>query len=303
MVVVFSSMSGAFLTTSNLTVILQSVAVVGIIAVPAAMLLLCGYVDLAVGSIAVLAAICFGRFAGSMPVELAFVLALLVGAGWGAVSGFLICYLDFSPIVVTLGGLAGARGLAELINNSSTKSGFGELFVRLGNDYILGIPLPVYLLGVAFLVGAYFWYAAPGGRHMMAIGANRDAARSLGVAVRRIPWSLYVASGTAAALGGLIVASQLDSASLSIGNGLELQVLTAVLLGGVAFTGGRGNLVGVLAGVLFIGTLQNGLVVINISPFLLGVVTGLALVFAAGLEVLYQRLDRIQIDDEAEQEG
>jgi ribose transport system permease protein len=304
LVIVFASMNGAFLTGSNLTVILLQVSVVGIIAVPGAMLLLAGYVDLAVGSIAVLTAVVFGRFATSgMPVEVAFVLALLVGAGWGAVTGYLICYLDFSPIVVTLGGLAGARGLAELINNSSTKSGFGDLFVALGNERIFTIPLPVYLLVLAFVIGAYVWYAAPWGRHMMAIGANRDAARSLGVGVRRIPWALYTASGAAAGLGGLLIASQLDSASLAIGNSLEIDVLTAILLGGVAFTGGRGSLVGVLAGILFIGVLQNGLVVINISPFLLGVVTGLALVAAAGLDVLYQRLDRIQIEDSDELGG
>jgi ribose transport system permease protein len=137
---------------------------------------------------------------------------------------------------------------------------------------------------------------------MTAIGADRVAARSLGIPVKRIPLVLYVASGFASALGGFILTSELDAASLSIGQGLELEVLTGILLGGVSFLGGRGSLFGVLVGVVFIGALDNGLVVINISPFFAGVATGAALVFAAGLDVFYQRLDQIQIAEAAEPE-
>ena len=113
---------------------------------------------------------------------------------------------------------------------------------------------------------------------MMAIGADKAAARSLGVAVRRIPLVLYVVSGLAAAAGGLIFTSELDGASLSIGIGLELQVLTAILLGGVAFTGGRGSLWGVLFGVLFVGVLNNGLVLINVGPYYANLAVGAVLV-------------------------
>ncbi|KAA3638999.1 MAG: ABC transporter permease [Armatimonadetes bacterium] len=299
LIIVFTSMSPYFLTQSNAKVILLQVSVVGIIAVPGAMLLLAGYVDLSVGSVAVLSAVAFGRLAGveGMPIWGAILLALLVGALWGFAQGFLICQLGFSPIVVTLGSLAGARGLAELINNSRTESGFGDVFAWIGNGNIFGYPVPIYAFGIAFIVGGYVWYLSPWARHMMAIGADRVAARSLGVNVRRIPWLLYTMSGLAAGVGGLIVASQLDSASVSIGQGTEIAVLTAILLGGVAFTGGRGSLVGVLVGVIFIGVLRNGLLVVNTNPFLFGVVVGLAMIGAAGLEVLYQRLDRVQLQD------
>jgi ribose transport system permease protein len=133
----------------------------------------------------------------------------------------------------------------------------------------------------------------------MAIGGARDAARSLGLKWRAIPFWLYVASGAAAGAGGLIITSQLDGASTSIGLGLELDVLTAILLGGVAFVGGRGSLFGVFFGVLFIGALSNGLIQVNVSPYFQKVAVGIALVLAAGLDVLYQRLERIRVPAES----
>jgi ribose/xylose/arabinose/galactoside ABC-type transport system permease subunit len=130
---------------------------------------------------------------------------------------------------------------------------------------------------------------------MTAIGADRPSARALGVSTRRIPAIVYVCSGLAAAAGGLIFTSELDGASLSIGIGLELQVLTAILLGGVAFSGGRGSLWGVLFGVLFVGVLNNGLILLNIGPYVANLAVGAVLLAAAGADAFYQRLERIPV--------
>lgn len=298
LVAFFALANGRFLAVPNLKVILLQVAIVGIIAVPGAMLVLSGYVDLAVGSLAVLAAVVFGELvtAGTPPL-LAAIIALGVGAGWNTVAGGAIAYLGYSPIIVSLAGLAGARGLAEFISGGQTKYGFGREFGQLGNGNLLGVSVPVWLFVAAFAVGMIVWYRMVYGRHMTAIGADAAAARSLGVAVRRIPHALYIASGLAAALGGLILTSQLDGSSLAIGQGMELEVLTAILLGGVSFMGGRGSLIGVLFGVLFIGVLENGLVLINISPFLKDIAIGTALAVAATLDVLQRRLERIPLPD------
>lgn len=298
LVIFFTLANPRFLTPSNLSIILLQVSIIGIVAVPGAMLVLCGYVDLAVGSLAVLAAVVFGELvAAGTPVALAFLAALGSGALWNLVAGGSVALLGFSPIIVSLAGLAGARGLAELISGGTTKFGFGREFAALGNAQVAGLWLPVWLFAAAFIAGLVVWYLMVYGRHMTAIGADRDAARSLGVSVRRIPHVLYVVSGLAAALGGLILTSQLDGSSLAIGNGLELEVLTAILLGGVSFLGGRGSLTGVLFGVLFIGVLENGLVLINISPFLKDVAVGIALASAAALDVAQRRLERIPLDD------
>jgi ribose transport system permease protein len=303
LIIGFTAASPHFLTRPNVSVILSQVAVIGLIAVPGAMLLMSGYVDLSVGSVAVLAAIAFGEFDKGYHIGVApsFALALLVGGAWGALNGTLIAYVGFSPIVVTLGGLAGARGLAEFWSKANTAYGFGPGFDGVANTTILGLDLPVWICAASFLFGAYLWYRAPFGRHVIAIGVERNSARAAGIKVERIPFLLYVASGLLAGLGGLIYTSQLDAATLDIGQGLELQVLTAVLLGGVSFLGGYGSLFGVLMGVIFIGALNDGLIVVNINPYIKDVAIGLALFMAAAFDVLYRRLDRVQIPDADEE--
>src|SRR5262249_37857426 len=157
--------------------------------------------------------------------------------------------------------------------------GFGDTFALLGNGTLLGVPVPAWIFLVVLLVGLHIWFQTPWGRHMMAIGGAREAAKALGIRWRTIVFWLYVASGAASAVGGLIITSELDGASVSIGIGMELDVLTAILLGGVAFTGGRGSLFGVLFGTIFIGALSNGLIQINVSPYFQKVAVGIALVF------------------------
>jgi ribose transport system permease protein len=290
----FSWTTGSFFTRSNLLVVLEQVSVLGMVAVPGAMLLVSGNLDLSVGSVAGLAAAAFGEFDKifGWPMWLAFLGAVAVGAAWGTMNGVLVCYLGFSPVIVTLGGYAGAAGLAQTITSDTTRSGFGHLFDQLGNGTLAGMPVPGVIFIVVFLAGAYVWYETRTGRHLIAIGANREAANALGVSTRRLPCVVYILSGTAAALGGLIITAQLDGASVQIGVGLELQVLTAILLGGVAFTGGRGSLWGTLAGILFIGVLDDGLILVNVGPYVADLAVGAALVVAAALDVGYQRLER-----------
>jgi ribose transport system permease protein len=295
----FTFANSHFLTQANVKVILAQVAVTGLIAVPGSMLLLAGYVDLSVGSVAVLTAVAFGEFAHDYHAGIlgGSILAMLVAVGWGVLNGVLIAFLDFSPIVVTLGGLAGARGIAEYWSKAETQFAFGDGFAQLGGGTLLGFDVPVWICAAAFLIGAFFWYLAPFGKHILAIGVDRMATRSAGIDIRRPPFILYVASAFAAGLGGLIYTSQLDAATLDIGKNLELEVLTAILLGGVSFLGGSGSLFGVLVGVLFIGALENGLIIVNISPFIKNVAIGAALFLAAAVDVIYRKLDRVQIPD------
>lgn len=297
MCIYFRIASDAFFTRSNITVVLLQISVLGMIAVPGAMLLVAGALDLSVGSLAGFCAACFGVFNQSfgLPLGWAILLALAVGATWGAANGFLVSYLRCSPVIVTLAGYAGAAGLAQFITNDATRYNFGAAFAVLGTGVEFGLPVPVIIFILVFLIGAFVWYRTPVGRHLISIGANREAAQAVGVAVSRLPFIIYVLSGTAAAAGGLIITSQLDAASVQIGQGLELQVLTAILLGGVAFNGGRGSLWGTLAGILFIGVLDNGLVLINVSPYLASICVGAALVVAAIMDVVYQRLEKVPV--------
>jgi len=305
LVLLFSMTTDRFFVRGNLTIVALQIAVIGIVTVPGAMLVLSGYVDLSVGSVMILSAVGFGQlFDAGVPIGWAVLAGLAIGLVWGLlVNGYLIAYLGFSPIVVTLGGLALARGLAQAWSQGITVFGFGDTFGFFGTGRWLEIPIPVWVfLGVA-AIGYYVWNVGPWGRRMTAIGSSPDAALSLGVRIRKIPLLLYGASGLAAAAGGLIFTAQLDGASLSIGQGLELQVLTAILLGGVSFTGGRGTFGGVLSGLLFLGVLRNGLVLTGVGVFWQQVAIGAALLFAAFLDALYRRLERVAVGGDEDSVG
>ena len=297
----FVSRSDRFLTRGNINIVLLQVAVTGIIAVPAGLLILAGYVDLSVGSVMVLSSVAFGQvFKSSGSVTVSILVAVVVGIAWGLTSGFFVSFLGFSPIVVTLGGLAAARGFAQVWSQSITVSGFGDTFGKLGTGRWFDTPIPIYVAAVVLLMGFYAWNQSAAGRHLAAIGSDEVAARALGVRTKLLPFLLYGLSGLAAAIGGLIVTSQLDGASVSIGQGEELTVLTAVLLGGVSFKGGRGSLLGVLSGLLFLGSLRNGLILLKVGTFWQQVAVGTALFFAAALDVLYQRLERVALEKAAD---
>jgi ribose transport system permease protein len=296
LVIVLFLTSPQFSSWLNISVILLQISALGIMAVPGAMLILTRNVDLAVGSIMVVTSVVFGALVhGGTSILIAVIASMLVAGGWGAVQGYLVAYKGLSPIVVTLGGLAGVRGVAEMISNARTNYAFGPSFAFLGNGSILGLDTPIWLMAIIFAIGFVFWVLMPYGRYMTALGSDPIAAHALGIRTQRLPFMLYVASGLSAGLAGLILTSVIDASTLSIGLGMELNVITAIMLGGVAFTGGRGSIVGVLFGVGFIGVLRNGLVLLNISQFFSDVVLGAALITAAGLDVLHQRLERLTI--------
>lgn len=287
LVAFFQIATGAFLQWSNLTAIASEVATLAIVAVPMAVLVIAGYLDLSVGSVFALGAMAAGHLAVDGHGLLLCVLgALAVGAATGLVNGVLCAYLGLSAFIVTLGTLTAVRGLVQQLSPFPL-SGFGPNFGRLGGASPLGIDLPIWLAVGAVIAGAVFLARTPAGRHVYAIGVSRDAAYLSGVNVRLLPLFAFVITGAAAALAGAIKASVLDSVQTgTAGVGFELTVLTAVLLGGVAFTGGSGSIGGVLIGVLFLGALQNGLTVMGVPVFVQIMAQGVALVLAASLGLL-----------------
>lgn len=288
-IILFSFLSDKFLTTSNIRLVLLQTSVILLLAVPSAILLLSGYVDFAIGSILGLSAVIAGRLLdGGMGVWMAGAIVILIAMGVGLSQGVLVGPLKFPTFVVTLGFFTALRGLAFVINSGNQTSRFGDTFAILGRGRVrlLEIPVPIAISLVALLIGTLFLYRTRFGRYTMAIGVNEKAAFRAGIRIKLIPSLLYGATAAAAGLGALITVSRLDSAPPTLGEGVELSVLSAVLLGGVAFSGGRGTLLGVFAGVLFIGILNNGLLLFGVSPFWFRVSSGVALVVAAGLDAV-----------------
>jgi ribose transport system permease protein len=289
-IAVFFLFSADFLTLDNFLDIGVQTSIIGLVAVATAILLITGYIDLSVGSTLALAAVVTGLLIvhGSNPV-LAGLAGVGVGLAVGVVNGALVCYLGFSTIIVTLGSLTAIRGIAISASNR-TPTGFGDGFATLGNGSVVGIPVPIVIAGAAFLLAGAFLRYSVYGRHVYAIGVNKEAAFLSGIAIKRIPFILFAVTGLATGLGGVMLASRIDAApGGSIGNGFELDVLTAVLLGGVAFDGGRGRIFGVFLGVAFLAILQNGLTLLNVPSTTAMIVRGGVLVVAAALEFLSAR--------------
>ena len=267
-------------------------AILAVVVVPSALLILSGHIDLSVGStvgltgtITALAVTGWG-----WPVQWAILAGVGVGGLVGIANGLLCSVLNFNPIVVTLGMLSVVRGSTLLITSASLFN-LGPVFAVVGRGTFIGIPVLVWFAVVAFALGGVFLRLSPWGRHVYAIGVNTEAAFLAGVSVRKLPFVLYVATGVAAGIGGLMAVSRLDGAApAQLGLTLELMVLTAVLVGGVAFAGGRGSLSGVFFAVLLLGVLQNGLVLMNVSTFVQKVAEGVLLVVAAGVDSFWVML-------------
>jgi ribose transport system permease protein len=285
----FSHASSVFLSVDNLRNVAVQGSIVLMVAVPSAILLIAGYVDLSIGSALAVASVVGGLGANSYGVVPGLVAGVAVGSFVGAVNGWLICIRGFSSIIVTLGMLSLLRGVALVIGPDPIY-GFPDAMVSLGSGAVFGVPyLLIIALAIAF-VGSLILMALPLGRHVYAIGANARAAFLSGILVPRTGFKLYVFNGAITGVAGVLLAARLNSApSESIGVGFELSVLTAILLGGVSFSGGRGNIFGVVLGVWFLGTLQNGLTLENVQTAWTSAATGGALVFAAALDWLSRR--------------
>lgn len=290
LMVAFTMTIPVFLTTENLLAILTQNAYIFLVAVPTAVMLMSGYVDLSIGSILAVAAVAAGTAYAAFGPLLGIVFGLSVGLGFGIANGLMIGYLGWSPIVVTLGFLTFGRGLALFIAPQSVFD-FPDAIVGLGAGSLLGVS---YLTWISLMMVAgclVLMRRMPVGRHIVAIGVNRRAAYLAGVNVKRVVFGLYVFIGLAAGLAGVLQSARLNSApSSSLGLGFELTVLTAVLLGGISFDGGNGSLWRVLLGVWLLAVLQNGITLLNVNPEISQMATGLVLVVAAGLEAARRRL-------------
>jgi ribose transport system permease protein len=276
-----------FLTFDNASNIVRLSAPIMMVSIPMAFLLIMGYVDLSVGSQLALSAVVAGLLITGLgaPPVIALVGAVVVCAGVGFINGTMTTRIGLSPIIVTLGSLTALRGIALLLAPNSIYAFFPIDFAAVSYTGLFGIPYYGMAEAIVVLVGAFVLAWSPVGRHALAIGVNEEAAFLSGINSRRTILAAFVVTGAMAGVAGVMYALLLNSApSGSLGVGFELDVLTAVLLGGVAFNGGRGTIRGVVLGVLFLAVLQNGLILLNVPTSFGLVIKGAALVFAAMLD-------------------
>lgn len=289
--VYFSATQHNFLTQPNLTNLLTSVSILFIVSIGMTFVVLTGGIDLSLGSLLALCGLILSQlFNGAgLPAWLAVVLTVLAGGLiGGGVNGVLIGRVGLSFFVVTLGTLSLYRGTVNIWSDTKTTYITSPFLDFLGFGTLLGLPMPIWLMVVTFVVAVVILRWTYFGRDVYAVGGNIDAARLSGINVSRTLIIVYGIAGLCAALGGVIQAGRLGAASPLVGESIPLDAAAAVLLGGTSFLGGVGGVTGTAVGVLFIGVLQNGLSIAGVSTFWQQIVTGVILIAAVAIDRLQQ---------------
>jgi len=299
---VFAIIEPNFLKANNLLQVARQVSITGLIAIGMTFVILTGGIDLSVGSLLALAGmvgavVAKGGTANTLSltttestgygVLAAILAAVAIGVLGGFIQGTLITRLGVPAFVVTLGGLSAFRGATLLLSGGGPISGFEDAYEWWGKARLPepdGIPVPVIIfLGFAVLAHIILRYTRYG-RQVYAVGGNPEAARLSGLNVKKILLSVYVIVGFFAGLGGFVLSSRLGASEAVAGTGYELTVIASVVIGGTSLFGGEGNVLGTVIGSMLIGVLTNGLVLMNVSPYVQQIIIGLIIVLAVGFD-------------------
>lgn len=291
MIVLFSVMSGNFLTMRNLLNVVKQVSIYGIASVGMTYVILLGGIDLATGSIIsfinILAAYLMVNM-GWNPI-LAVICSLVASTVIGFLNGIIIAEIKMPALIVTFASQTIFAGIAYIICNGTPISRFPESFLVIGQGYVGPIPVPVIIMIICFAVGAFILVKTYFGRYFYALGGNEEAAELSGIHVKKVKCLVYSLSGLFAGIAGLVMLARANTGQPNAGVGYEFDVITCVVLGGVSVNGGSGKISNVIAGVLIIGVLSNGMVLLNISSYMQMVIKGIILLLAVGSDCIQQQ--------------
>lgn len=283
-------LSPYFLTVSNLLNVALQSSINAILAYGITFVIITGGIDLSVGSILALASVSMGlALKSGVGVVPAILIGLIIGLLCGYVNGICITKLDLAPFIVTLGMMSIARGAALVITNGYPISGMPDVIRALGKGTLMGIPLPVIITLLIFIISYLLLNYTTFGRYIYAIGGNEEAARLSGINVNRIKVMVYVWCGIMSGIAGIILTARLNSAQPIAGMGYELDAIAAAVIGGVSLSGGIGTAHGTILGALIIGVLRNGLNLLNVSSFWQQIVIGCVVIAAVALDKIQKR--------------
>jgi ribose transport system permease protein len=281
-----------FLSPRNLVNIVDQVTVIGILALGATAVIITGGIDLSVGAVLGLSTMVLGWLShqGGWPLPVAMLAAIGVGALAGTINGLGVTFAKLPPFIATLAMMSIARGLANIITDGQQIVGYPEWFYQLASmRYFDFLAITALLLVVLYIAGHIYLKYRANGRAIYAIGGGHEVARLAGIKVKKVTIGVYMLAGALAGLGGIVLASRLDSSQPSAGTGYELDVIAAVVIGGASLVGGVGRVSGTIIGVLIIGVLRNGLNLLGVSPFIQQVVIGLVIALAVMADVLRRK--------------
>jgi ribose transport system permease protein len=286
----FSIRSENFLSTNNMLNILRQISITGICAVGMTTVILTGGIDLSVGSVIGLSAVsCALMLSSGVPILLALLITFIIALGIGAVIATFINYVTIPPLITTLAMMTTLRGAQNHNSGGMPVYGLPVSFKFMGQGNLLGIPVSVIIMVFFFIAGIILLNKTVFGRCVYGIGGNEEATRLSGVNIKAVIYKVYMLEAFLAAMSGLVLMSRVNSGQPSAGDGYEMDIITAVVLGGVSVSGGEGKLFKVIIGVLFMGVLANGMLMLNISEYWQRVVKGLVLLLAVSIDILSKK--------------
>lgn len=289
--VAFTIANPRFMSPNNLLTIARQVSMYGIASIGMTFVILLGGIDLATGSIITFVNILCAWFMVNhgLNMYVAILLSLAVSTLIGTLNGFMVSSVGIPALIATFATQTVFEGVAYLISGGTPINGFTEKFKVIGQGYVGPIPVPVIIMIVCFAVGSFILNKTYFGRYFYAVGGNEEAAKLSGIRVGRVKYLVYSLSGLFAGLAGIVMLSRTNSGQNTAGKGYEFDVITCVVLGGVSVTGGSGKLSNVVAGVLIIGSLMNGMVLMGVSVYVQMVVKGLVLALAVGFDCIQKK--------------
>ncbi len=289
LIILFSSLSRNFLTTENIFNILRQVAIVGIMSVGMAVVLITAGIDLSVGSIVGVSCVLTAKLLlAGVNALLVVIATLTISIIFGLLNAFFINELKIPPLITTLGMMTTLRGVAYLITGGLPVFGFKTSIDVLGKGYLWKVPVPVIIMIAIFVVGILFLEKTKYGRYIYGVGGNEEASRLSGINIKKIKYIAYSISGLLSGFAGIILLARISSGTPKAGQGYEMDVITAVVLGGVSISGGEGKLGFAIVGVLIMGVLTNGMILLNIQEYVQWVIKGLVLIAAVALDRFVQ---------------
>lgn len=278
--VFFSIQTDAFFSAENLVNVARQIAPTVIVAMAMTFVITTGQIDLSVGSTVGLSAAVLGIWAMTGNAILALVLTIVLGLVLGLVNGALAAFGRMQSFIVTLAALTAVRGVALFVTGGYSTPIDSPIITPIGQGMFLGLYTPTWIAIICVALAWYVFNHTRFGRYVIAVGSNAESLRRAGVDIRRIQMVVLGMTGFAAALAGIIIASRLSSGSPNSGTMFELEVITAVVLGGTSLMGGRGSILGSAVGALTLGILSNGLVLLRVDVYWIPIVQGLILVVA-----------------------
>lgn len=285
-----SVMKPKFLTAYNILSIARQMSLVAIVAIGETFVIITAGIDLSVGStIGFTGIIATLLMSMGFPIWLAIIIGILTGVFVGLVNGLLITKIDIPPFIVTLGMLSIARGFIMVLTRGWPISDIPDSFLFLGQGHLFGIPFPVIVMVVIFILGHIFLNKTTFGRYIYAIGGNEEAAGLSGLNVHKIKTIVYSITGFLAGISGIIMASRLSSGQPNAGEGWELDVIAAVVIGGTSLMGGEGSVYGTFLGAAIMAVLRNGLVLLNVSVYWQTIAIGTVVIGAVAVDRIRHR--------------